>query len=123
MNTLSDTSKLREKQLPEAVLPFHSTEIFLRVLSICAIEGTRWEFYPRHSEIRQLLSASLVTRCYDDMSLINFLCNSVRGVSDGTHQTKVRITFATAVLIEVLERCKNDQERKKLFYTPVSISR
>ena len=61
----------------------------------------------------------MVTRCCDDMSLINFLCNSVRGVSDGTHQTKVRITFATAVLIEVLERCKNDQERKKLFYTPL----
>ena len=86
------------------------------MLSICAIEGTRWEFLSKAQRNSATIERKvLVTRCCDDMSLINFLCNSVRGVSDGTHQTKVRITFATAVLIEVLERCKNDQERKKAF--------
>ena len=113
--------KVHEKNVDaflEAVLPFHSTEIFLRVLSICAIEGTRWEFLSKaQRNVATVERKVLVTRCCDDMSLINFLCDSVRAVSDGSHQTKVRITFTTAVLIEVLQRCKNDQERKKSFFT------
>ena len=93
--------KVHEKNVDaflEAVLPFHSTEIFLRVLSICAIEGTRWEFLSKAQRNSATVERKvLVTqKCCDDMSLINFLCNSVRGVSDGTQQTKVRITFATA---------------------------
>ena len=102
----------------ESVLPFHSTNIFLRVLSICAIEGTRWEFLSKaQRNFASIERKVLVTRCCDDMSLVNFLCDTVRNVSDGTHQTKVKVTFTTVVLIEVLERCKNHQERKKSLFT------
>jgi len=113
--------KIHEKNVDmflDAVLPFHSTNIFLRVLSICAIEGTRWEFLSKaQRNFASIERKVLVTRCCDDMSLVNFLCDSVRNVSDGTHQTKVKVTFTTVVLIEVLERCKNHQERKKSLFT------
>ena len=102
------------------VLPFHSTKIFARVLSVCAIEDTRWLFLAKAQQAKAYIERSvLVTRCCDDLSLVTLLCDLAQSVSDGRHRAKTIISFTTVLFIEVLQRCKSQPDVLKGFFSRI----
>ena len=117
MNILLGIFKIHEKNVDmflDAVCHF-IPPIFFYVYYPYARLSTRWEFLSKaQRNFASIERKVLVTRCCDDMSLVNFLCDSAQCIRWYTSD-KGKGNLYHCRLIEVLERCKNHQERKKVY--------
>ncbi|GBF96147.1 hypothetical protein Rsub_08895 [Raphidocelis subcapitata] len=98
--------RVHEHNLPAlfaAALPYHSTNEFVRLVQICALKGTIWEWLsPIQTSGAALPRASLVQRCVRDQAVLRFVCKAAEALGSGPHPSRTFLSFFAVTVCELL---------------------
>ncbi|XP_013878794.1 HEAT repeat-containing protein 1 [Austrofundulus limnaeus] len=99
--------------LMACVLPYHDTNMFVRVLQLLKIKDTsnRWNWLQGLQKPGVPLSRlTLITHCYSDLSFMDFICTMVTrsiqaysGLSDTFSQLRVIFSFYASTIVPALD--------------------
>ncbi|CAN9508835.1 unnamed protein product [Ophioblennius macclurei] len=95
------------------VLPYHDTNVFVRVIQLLKIEDatSRWNWLQCLQKPGVPLSrGTLITHCYSDLSFMDFICNMVTrsiqaysGHSESFSQLRVIFSFYASTIVPALD--------------------
>lgn len=85
-------------ELLSSFLPYHDTKIFARLLMLCKLQGSQWEFMLRHQEQGYImLRTEIVKRSMQDLSLLEVIIAK-------SNLSKVHMRFSGVVCLDVVHR-------------------
>ncbi|KAK2080669.1 hypothetical protein QBZ16_000523 [Prototheca wickerhamii] len=86
-----------------AALPSHATNEFVRLVQICSLRGTLFEFLePMQASGAALPRPTLVQRCLSDAGLLGFVLDLGRALGTGPLASRPGLPFVAATLCEFL---------------------
>lgn len=91
--------------LMAAALPYHATNEFARLVQVCALKGTQWEWLaPIQDSGAALPRPSLVQRCLRDAAVLRFLvrCAELEPLGGGARPSRAFLSFYAVVACELL---------------------
>ena len=96
-----------------AALPFHQTDFFGRLVGVCHIAGSSlWHFLERAKRSKApLVRATLVQQGIKEKGFVDFVASTtLKALTEGYETARPAISFATVLLLEILQRVDSGQE-------------
>ena len=94
------------EEVMECILPYHETNLFVRMVQMCYIYETKWEFLETIRKSSSPLSRqNLVESCYKDDSLLSFVVEAARNaVKECPNNHSTYVSFYTVLILEMFSR-------------------
>eukprot|EP00897_Mesotaenium_endlicherianum_P009950 jgi/Mesen1/8984/ME000056S08390 len=86
-----------------AILPYHDTNLFVRILQLLHIWGTKWQFLEGVQTSGAAVPREvLALRCSSDMALLGAVCDMARAASAPAARGHTTLAFCAVLLMEAL---------------------
>ena len=95
--------KLNLDSIMECIIPYHETNLFVRMIQMCHIHETKWQFLMMVGKSGTPLSRlALSKQCINDTSVLSFIAKSLeQHVNENPTNHGTFVSFYTALLIEI----------------------